>query len=58
MAKLYKMELYVCDIEESLTLEEIKTLYDISKDATPESNKTRMEAINGLVSAYKVLKKL
>lgn len=32
--------------------------YDISKDATPESNKTRMEAINGLVSAYKVLKKL
>lgn len=31
MAKLYKMELYVCDIEESLTLEEIKTL--IEQDA-------------------------
>lgn len=28
MANLYKMTLYVCDLEESLDLEEIKTLID------------------------------
>lgn len=31
MAQLYKMTLYVCDLEESLSLEEIKTL--IRQDA-------------------------
>ncbi len=28
MAQLYKMTLYVCDLEESLSLDEIKTLID------------------------------
>lgn len=28
MAQLYKMTLYICDLEESLSLEEIKTLID------------------------------
>lgn len=31
MAKLYKMTLYVCDLEENLSLNEIKTL--INQDA-------------------------
>ena len=31
MAKLYKMTLYVCDLEENLSLDEIKTL--IKQDA-------------------------
>ena len=28
MAQLYKMTLYVCDLEENLSLDEIKTLID------------------------------
>lgn len=28
MAQLYKMTLYICDLEESLSLDEIKTLID------------------------------
>ena len=42
MAQLYKMTLYVCDLEDSLSLDEIKTLIE-------------QDALNGISVVFAIL---